>query len=76
MAALAVAGRLPAVAALSALLGGFLGMACDSWLGATVQGDSAAVKRGWAWCTNDMVNLAGSGTGALVGLGLGLWSTG
>ncbi len=27
--------------------------------------------RGFAWCTNDVVNLAGTGTGAAVGLGLG-----
>lgn len=76
MAAAALAGRVPAPAALSALLGGSLGMVFDSWLGATVQGDSAAVTHGWSWCTNDVVNLAGSGAGALVGLGLGLWGTG
>ena len=77
MAAVALAGRAPVPAALSALLGGSLGLILDSWLGATVQGDSAAVKAGWAWCTNDVVNLAGSGTGALVGLGLGLlWMAG
>jgi len=76
MAVAALTGRVPAPAALSALLGGSLGMVFDSWLGATVQGDSAAVERGWAWCTNDVVNLAGTGAGALMGLGLGLWGTG
>jgi uncharacterized protein (TIGR00297 family) len=36
---------------------------------------SRTLIRGFAWCTNDVVNLAGTGAGAAVGLGLGwVWT--
>ena len=34
-------------------------------------GSTKTLIRGFAWCTNDVVNLAGTGAGAAVGLGVG-----
>ncbi len=63
----AVAGPAPWAAVVTGLIGGILGMLVDSLLGATVQYRG---RRGWRWCTNDVVNLACTGTGAVVAVGL------
>jgi uncharacterized protein (TIGR00297 family) len=47
-------------------LGGFLGMALDSILGATVEGR-------WRWMTNDAVNLLATVAGATLAAALGRW---
>ncbi len=47
-------------------LGGFLGMALDTILGATVEGR-------WRWMTNDAVNLLATVAGATLAAALGRW---
>ncbi|MEE8135004.1 MAG: DUF92 domain-containing protein [Gemmatimonadales bacterium] len=46
-------------------MGGIVGMHVDSLLGATVQAESGGR---WTWCTNDVVNFACTGTGAIVAM--------
>jgi uncharacterized protein (TIGR00297 family) len=56
------AGLPPSVLA-GAVIGGIVGMHVDSLLGATVQAESGGR---WTWCTNDVVNFACTGSGAIV----------
>jgi uncharacterized protein (TIGR00297 family) len=63
----AAAAPAPWPAVVTGLIGGIVGMLVDSLLGATVQYRGG---RGWRWCTNDVVNFACTGTGAVVAVGL------
>ena len=63
MALLGLAMGLPPAALVGGAIGGVVGMHVDSLLGATVQVESGGR---WPWCTNDAVNFACTGTGAIV----------
>ena len=63
MALVGLAVGLPKAALVAGAIGGLVGMNVDSLLGATVQVESGGR---WRWCTNDAVNLACTGTGAIV----------
>jgi len=63
MALAGLALGLPPAALVGGVIGGVVGMLVDSLLGATVQVESGGR---WTWCTNDAVNLACTGTGAIV----------